>query len=194
MLRFNGCSCSDLVSCHGVAKLRNWGQKSLQTSFGIPLSPQTRYKMKAVVIGDSSISSVSVKYGLSMVLRHAGIYLYWLLAKSGACARELADIWQGAPPCDLGLTITNCNDIFQDFSMPPHLSEDIKHLVESAHRKTQVHAVFFVNDAGFYPKLRPDVYPGLVQQTKNLFRHHGGEVHDGSEFLDLSGQWSQIRR
>ena len=136
----------------GTAR-RDWGQKSLQTSFGIPLAPQTRYKMKAVVIGDSSISSVSVKYGLSMVLRDAGIYLCWLLAKSCACARDLADIRDSAPPCDLGLTITNCNDIFQDFSMPPHLSENVKNLVESAHRKTQVHAVFFVSDAGFFSEV-----------------------------------------
>ena len=79
----------------GKAK-RDWGQKSLQTSFGIPLAPQTHYKMKAVVIGDSSISSVGVKYGLSMVLRNAGVYFDWLLAKAGACARDLADIWDNA--------------------------------------------------------------------------------------------------
>ena len=132
----------------GRAK-KDSGQKSLSTLFGIPLESQAQYKMKAVVISDSSIASVSFKCGLSMVLRDAGICMSLLLAKPGACARDMAGVWDNAHACDLGFTIAKCNYARHDFCMTQKIAKDVQDMVETAKRKAQPHTVFFVNDGRF---------------------------------------------
>ena len=66
-----------------------------------------------------------------------------LLAKPGACARDLARMCDNAPACDLGLTIADCNDVRQDFCMTQEIAKGVRDLVETAKRKAQPHTGFF---------------------------------------------------
>lgn len=136
---------------------------------------------RVVVISDSTLQLPGVMYGLSCELRKFGVHLIWLVSKSGAGAEELRDAWRDAPRCHWGLTVMNMNDGMKH--EPWGLSdEDLEHVKELggvAASKCETRHEVFINDAGFYPDLRPSVYPELAQSGTEFLRTCGVRVHDG---------------
>jgi hypothetical protein len=96
-------------------RVRKWtnesadqGERCLSSLFRLPLLPQSMLTM--VIMSDSSCNETGFRYGLTCVLRNAGIFVLWMVCKGGAKAKDLTIAWTKAPHADIGLTIYNLND------------------------------------------------------------------------------------
>jgi hypothetical protein len=136
-----------------------------------------------VIITDSSCDANGFRYGLTCVLRQAGIFVLWLVCKKGAKAKDLSVAWDKAPPADIGLTIYNGNDVTTNWMWDDSIGDDIRDLVNAASRKCGKQSLFFVNHAAFYPDLRPDCYPNLMSQVRAVIRTAGADVCDGASYV-----------
>ena len=112
-----------------------------------------------MIIADSTLDLPGVLYAMVTELRHAGLCLLWIVAQSGAGAQELKYLWERAPACTVGLTVYNLNDALtrKPWAITPEVEEDIGRLVDMAKSRCCTHA-FVVNDADFFPGLRPPLY------------------------------------
>ena len=95
-----------------------------------------------VIVSDSSCEPSGFRYGLTAVLREAGIFVVWTFVKLGAKAKELALAWEKAPGVDIGLTIYNGNDLLTN-NWERSLADDVNALVEAAKEKCKYQSLFF---------------------------------------------------
>ena len=161
---------------------RDQGQHPLKSLFGVPLSPREMVTM--VVVSDSSIDAAGFRYGLTCVLRDAGIFVAWIVLKPGARAKDLVTAWQNAPLVHVGLTLYNLNDVITaKYRLEEELSGDLMELVAEAEKKSQWSSFIFVNEGALYPDLRCDRYPVLVERVRQIIRNAGGVVLEGKEYV-----------
>ena len=166
------------------------GQPSLKSTCCVPLrvtcskEEEQKKEIDVVIVSDSSLKEDAFIYGLACTLRKASIRLLWIVTKGGAKAAELCEAWKHSPPCDIGLTIFNLNDVMTNgWVCDVELRDSIQNLVSVSKEKCSASSSFFVNSASFYPGLRPDCYPSLVSEVQHLIRREGAEVSDGSKYV-----------
>ena len=101
-------------------------------------------------------------------------------------AQELGAVWDKAPRCAFGLTVYNLDDVTRvnPWVVTDDMRRDITRLVQVAREKCSARHEVFVHNAGFFPDLRPHVYPELVLAVSDWIRLHGCRVQDGIEFVD----------
>jgi hypothetical protein len=136
-----------------------------------------------VIISDSTIIETGFRYGLTTVLRHAGIVVLWMVCKGGATAKELTVAWTKAPHADIGLTIYNVNDVMVNWLWDAGLEDDIKQMVKASEDKCSQQSLFFVNDARFYPGLKSNGYPEYVERVRTLLSNDGIMVFAGEKYV-----------
>ena len=143
-------------------------------------------ELKVVFVSDSSLWSAAFVYGIQLLLRQAGLRLFWICVRGGATAADLLQCWTKAPRCHRGLTIYNGNDIqdTQDLVFE-ELQEDVRKMVEAAAGKCEK-AHFVCNDPKFFPKLdqSEEGFAGLMHRlTAFMAQVCGQEVWMCSDFL-----------
>jgi hypothetical protein len=91
-----------------------------------------------------------------------------------------------APLCHWGLTVANLNDALKH--TPPQITADdftaLSECVAAAHVKCQRSHALFMNNARFFPELRPDDCPGLVCKVSAFARNENIRVFDGKDYVD----------
>ena len=103
--------------------------------------------------------------------------------KLGANAKELALAWEKAPAVDIDLTIYNGNDFLTNKGVwDDRLATDVKELVVAAKLKCRLRPRFFLNDASFYPDLKPGIFPQLVDQLRAKLLSSNVDDSDGLDF------------
>ena len=111
--------------------------------------------------------SHGVRYGVTMLLRSAGLAPLWVVSIPGAKVDDLASAWESAPECDLGLTIFNGNDFLSDQVWNSDIEEGLRHLSARAIGACTSKHFFFLNDPAFFPDLAGTAYPGLVVRAQD---------------------------
>ena len=121
------------------------GQPSLKSTFCVPLrvtcskEEEQKKEIDVVIVSDSSLKEDAFIYGLACTLRKAGIRLLWIVTKGGAKAAELCEAWKHSPPCDIGLTIFNLNDVMTNgWVCEIALRDSIQSLVSVSKEKCSV--------------------------------------------------------
>ena len=163
------------------------GMPHLKPLFCIPIPMSLHMDREDVVIvSDSTLNLPGFMYGIACGLRKHNLNLLWLVTKSGGGAQELQDAWAGAPQCHWGLSVLNLNDALrhEPWSLSDEDHEHLAGLLRTAGSQCSKRHDLFVNNAMFFPKLRPSVYPALVKHASAVAEELGVRVHDGREYVE----------
>ncbi len=76
------------------------GEKALHALFCLPHEKEAMM-ITMVIVGDSSGNETGFRYGLTAVLRQAGIFVLRMVCKPGATAKDLTVAWAKAPRADI---------------------------------------------------------------------------------------------
>ena len=153
----------------------------------VPMTGQANRVLEdVVIISDSTLNLPGVIYGLCCELRRRGLNLLWIATISGAGMQELHKAWKSAPPCRWGLTVANLNDAMKNdpWCVTHEALEFLHELLRKASEVCTGEHALFVNNASFYPDLRPSVYPELVRQVTEFVRTCEARVIDGEHYIN----------
>lgn len=156
-------------------------QHAVSASVAIDLDPVSA--LTASIIGDSSVESAGVRYAIVNRLRKEGIVVMRMLCIPGAKAADLAAEWEKTQQSSFAMTIYNGNDFLSTDAESANFDSEIQGLADATRRKASLKAMVFMNDASFFPRMKPH-YAKKMEEARKVVRERNCEVHTGSRFVD----------